>query len=1106
MNTTIKLILAALLVCTAVTAQTGSTAQINGTVRDASGLAVPGSEIRATQTATGLGRTTVSNADGTFVLTSLPIGPYQLEVAKGGFSKYLQSGILLQVDSNPTVEVTLKVGAVNDQVTVQADAALVETHSTGIGTVVDNQRVVEMPLNGRNATELVFLAGMATTANSGTQPGALNTVRNYPTALISVAGGVGNGMVYLLDGANHNDANNNLNLPLPFPDALQEFKVESSALPAQYGIHSAATVNAVTKSGTNAFHGDAFEFLRNGDFNARDFFALRRDTLKRSQYGGTAGGRVIKDKLFFFAGYQGTRQRSDPPQLVAYTPTAAMLNGDFSTIASAACNAKPIVLPAALGFVNNQIAPSLFNASALKIDSRLPVATDPCGKVGYGLRQDLNEDLGVARIDYQKSDKHSIFVRTTVANLDQPTTFNGKDLLTVNANAAHDRVYTLAAGDTYLIGANIVNSFRVSANRTELPKILDNTGGWPDYGINANSFAGPIISMSVSGNGFAIGGGSSIVNIANTGPNPSFSDDVSWIRGNHQFGFGLTYIHQLINYQSGINATGSFAFNGSVSGMPLADFLLGDAATWHQGNISKYYNRSNYIGLYAQDSWKATPRLTLNLGVRFEPYTAVTSKFGWFDHFDSGNFTNNIHRSVYPNAPAGEIYPGDPQYLSGNSPHNGVYGKVVPRIGLVWDPNGDGKMTIRAAYGMFTDRPNLASLTAFAQDAPYGNNISLSNVNLSTPWATYPGGNPLPLALTKNIVYPTFGTYVTHPFDTPPTYMHQWNVSVQRQVGTDWLLTVNYLGNSTIHMPTGNQINPAVFLGLGACTINGTTYPVCSTTANQNQRRVLYLENPAQGQYYAGLTQRETGGTASYEGLLVSAQKRLSNGVSALANYTWSHCISDYWDDFVGNGGGSAITPSNRRADRSNCQTSDQRQLFNLSVVAQTPKFSNRALRMFASGWQISPLLKIRSAQFFTVTSGVDTALSGQTGQRPNLLNPDPYPANQGVASWVLPSAFGTPALGNYGNLGNYNLKGPGTFQLDMSLTRTFPIREKQTLQLRAEAFNLPNHLNPAVPVSATNSASFGQIQADIPSVATGGLFQSGGDPRVIQFAMKYVF
>src|SRR5438093_79778 len=311
-----------------------TTAQISGTIKDQSGAVLPGVEVTVTQTATGAKRTAVSNETGNYVLASLPLGPYMLEAALPGFKSYVQSGIVLQVDASPTINIVLEVGPVTDQVEVQANAALVETHSSGLGTVVDNQRVIELPLNGRNVTELVFLAGMANVGGSG----FLNSVRNYPTVMISVAGGIANWTAYNFDGAAHNDAYNSLNLPLPFPDAVQEFKVESSALQAQYGVHASANVNVVTKSGTNDLHGDAFEFVRNGKFNARNFFAPKRDSLKRNQFGGTIGGPIKKNKVFFFSGYQRTTTRTDPAESIAFVPTAAMVAGDFTDYTSPACN------------------------------------------------------------------------------------------------------------------------------------------------------------------------------------------------------------------------------------------------------------------------------------------------------------------------------------------------------------------------------------------------------------------------------------------------------------------------------------------------------------------------------------------------------------------------------------------------------------------------------------------------------------------------------------------------------------------------------------------------------------------------------------------------
>ena len=397
---------AGVLFLSAVCLRAQSMAQISGRVTDATSAAVPGAAVKATQTATGQIRTVETGADGSYVLASMPIGPYRIEIAKQGFSTFVQTGLELQVSTNPTVDAILKVGAVTEQVQVEANVTQVETQSTSIGQVIDNKRVLEMPLNGRNPLELVVLAGMANLPGNG----AINNVRNYPTIVISVAGGQGgNTAMYNLDGALHEDPYNNLNLPLPFPDALQEFKLETSALPPQYGFHSGGAVNAITKSGTNQFHGDLFEFLRNGDMNARNFFAPRRDTLKRNQFGGVIGGPLIKDKVFFFGGYQRTSQRSDPGALTAFVPTQAMLTGDFTALASGACQQnRPVTLSAAQGFVGNVLPAARLNSVALNIAKTIPLSTDPCGRVQYGYVDNQDEDLVALRGDWQVSDKHTV--------------------------------------------------------------------------------------------------------------------------------------------------------------------------------------------------------------------------------------------------------------------------------------------------------------------------------------------------------------------------------------------------------------------------------------------------------------------------------------------------------------------------------------------------------------------------------------------------------------------------------------------------------------------------------------------------------------------------
>ena len=1100
----------------------GSTAQMNGAVHDPTGAAVPGAEVKATQTGTGAVRTTTTGADGAWVLPNLTIGPYQLAITKMGFSEYIQTGIVLQVDSNPTIDTALRVGAVTDTIKVEADAALVETHSTGVGTVVDQQRVVDLPLNGRQATQLIFLSGMATTGN-GTN---LNTIRNYPTQLISVAGGQGNGITYLLDGGMHNDVMNNLNLPTPFPDALQEFKVESSALPAQYGLHASAAVNAVTKSGTNEFHGDAFEFFRNGDMNARDFFAAARDSIKRNQYGGTVGGPIKHNKLFFFAGYQGSKLRSDPAASYAFLPTPQALGGDWTTLAGPQCNnGRQVNLPASQGFTNNTIAPSRYNPVALKVLTLIPTPTTPCGVETYGVLSDSNESIGVTRVDYQINDKHTIFARYIIADLRGPGAYDGKNALTFAEATTSYRDQALVIGDTYLFGSNIVNSFRLTGTRTAVQKVPDKFFTWKDLGVQGTYPLIPAISRltvgggggtSAAGTGFGYGSANESPSEFNTGPSYAAGNDVSWVHGNHQFGFGGNYIFAKMNLISGLNAVGVMSFNGSVTGLADADFMIGSASAWNQASFSVGYNRQNYIGLYAQDFWKMTSRLTVSYGVRWEPYIAPYSTRGQFLSFQPSLFGSNAHSTVYPNAPAGMIFPGDPQYTAGNGPENSTYNRIVPRIGMVWDPMGDGKMTIRASYGMFTDRQHLFYLDAFANDTPYGDNVTLSNVNMSNPWATYPGGNPFPIVLTKNSTFPVASAIVTHQLnDNKPTYLNQWNFSVQRQIGVNWLISANYVGNNTVHLWTGNQANPAIFLGTGPCTLNivnaaGVVQPtpqsVCSTTANTNQRRLYYLQNPQQGQYYAGITQQDTGGTANYNALYFAVQRRLARGVSIQGNYTWSHCLSDVQNTELGTAGPLYSIPFNRTADHSNCALSDQRQVLNISALAQMPKFSNKALNMLASGWQLSTIISAKSAQIFTVTSGLDNALNGQTTERPNQVLSNVYTSGQGPTYWLNPSAFVQTPLGAYGNLGAANMAGPSILQVDMAVLRVFPIREKKSLQFRAEAFNVINTVNFTTPVAALNASNFGQITSDIAANNAGGLLATGGDPRVLQLALKFLF
>ena len=1061
-----------------------STAQINGTVRDQSGAVMPGVDITVMQTATGLMRTTVTNETGSYVFANLPIGPYRLEAALPGFRTYVQTGIVLQVGSNPEINAVLTVGQVAEAVEVIADAALVETRSTGVGRVIDNQRVLELPLNGRQATELIFLSGMATPGTGATS----TTTRNYPTIQVAIAGGLATGVAYNLDGANINDPYNGLNLPIPFPDALQEFKVETSGLPAQYGTYSSAAVNAITKSGTNAFHGGLFEFVRNQIFNARNTFAAARDPLKRNQFGGTIGGPIVQNKLFFFGGYQQTTVRAAPSESFGYVPTPEMMAGDFTTIASAACPGGPRNLPAQFGFVNNRISPSLFSAPAVAVQKLLPPASDSCGKVYYAKINRNNEYLVPARIDYQVNEKHSLFGRFNLSRLDQASQFDGKNILTLDAGASPLRVYEFVLGHTYLIGPGTVASFRGSVNRSNIVKQPPDFQDLNELGVKAYLYKPATLRLNVT-NGFIVGTNNGTFSQYNTTAF-HFGEDISMVRGNHQIGFGGSWIHQQLNALSMVFATAPVTFNGTITGMGLADFLLGKPNSFQQGSPGLFYYRLNHAALYLQDSWKVTPRLTVNPGLRWEPYLPVYVEDIGLSYFDRAAFDQGVKSTVFPNAPAGLRFPGDAGMPGGRRVGFHRMGEMAPRLGIAWDPTGKGTTSIRAAYGIFYNRPNLTTYGGYSSSAPNGNSVTVQNPSsFADPWSAFPGGDPFPVNVTKDYVFPPAGAYYAFTPHAKPTYQNQWNLSIQRELSTNWLASAAYVGTNIVHMWTGGALNPAVYIP-GSCVLNGVTTNPCSTLGNIQLRRVLNLTNSREGQYYGAISGLDDGGTGNYHGLLLSVQRRAAKGLTVSANYTWSHCIADPVK--TSQTAAEYVIPGDRSSSRGNCG-SDRRQAFNSSAVYQTPEFSNGTLKILFSKWQISGIVKLLSGQYFDVTAGTDRALTGTANQRGNQLLGDVFSPSKSSSQWLNPLAFAIQANGTYGTMGAMSIPGVGSTQIDMGPTRTFQIRESHSLQFRMEAFNVPNLVNLNNPINALNNVNFGRIL-------------QAGDPRIMQAALKYIF
>jgi hypothetical protein len=1092
----------------ALRAQTVAVAEVSGTVSDPSGSAVAGAAITMTETEKHTVRSTVTDAQGNYTLPDLPVGPYSLDVRANGFRNHVESGLVLEVGNNIQINVRLEVGSVNETVEVQANASLVETRENSVSSVVDQQRIQDLPLDGRQATQLIITLGAAVYGDSGDT----GSKTFWDSTRISVAGGQGNGTAYLLDGGDNTDPMSNVNMPFPFPDALQEFSVDTSAVSSRFGEHPGATVNAVTKSGSNQLHGDFFEYLRNGDMDARNFFAKAHDTLKRNQFGGTGGGKIITDKLFFFGGYQGTRNRSNPPQSIAYIPTEASLNGDFSTLAGAGCQSsgKALTLkdPSGNPYPGNQLPMSAINPIATTIAQKyLPISSaNQCGEVTFGIPVTGDEDQIVGRVDWIQNAKHTLFGRYLFDDYSNPPTFNGSNLLTTTAPGNLERAQSATIGDTYTFGPTTLNSFHVSFNRvrddrgpTDIP-ISPTMLGSDMYSAVPN-----FLLLTIS-NAFSTFCGTCAPGHFDVN-SYQLADDVDLVRGRHQIALGFNLIRIQNNTLSGFDENGTFTLNGSFTGSPLADFMTGQVSDFQQTNPTPDDLRQWVMSFYAQDSFKVSPRFTFNFGLRWEPTFADPDKYGRGDSFSESAFYANQFSTVHPSAPAGLFFKGDP----GIPPAmwNGHLANFAPRVGLVWSPHGDGRDTLRVGAAILYDSTETWFNERETTNPPFGNDIDVGSTGtLSNPWAGYAGGNPFPQA-PGQLFFPVGGTYVNMPINPKPTYVAQWNVTYQRQLPGGWLASASYIGNETTHLWITHESDPSEYLGLGACTIAGVTYSTCSTTKNSAQRRILYLSNAGLGKYYTSIDTMDDGAVAHYEAMLLSIQHRFARNYTFLANYTDSYCVSDY--DF----GAALATPSNsqpfnRHADWGPC-VFDTRSIFNASLVATSSWKGGVWASRLLSNWQLAPLFHVSSGQPLNITTGHDDSLTDLNNDRPNQVLADAYPTTPGCKSapcyqWINPEAFVPNPTGTFGNVGRNALRGPGTTNVDVALSRIFGISERFHLEARAEAFNIINHPNFVGAISPAGLvAAFTTMNTNLSSSSFGQV-QSAFDPRIMQFALKLYF
>jgi len=1181
----------------AVSAQTISTSQIRGTIQDSSGGAVAGAEVRLIEGDTGAVRVATSGSDGVYSLPDLSVGTYRLEVSKSGFNKYVQTGIILQVGVNPTIDVALKVGAMTQEVTVEAQTVTVDTQSTGVGEVIAPQEVQDLPLNGRQLTDLLYLSGAV---------GEGRAFRaSYPSSAVpSIAGGAQGSVAYWLDGGTHNDPLSNQNLPLPFPDTVEEFKVETSSLPAEYGTHPSGAVNVVTKSGTNAFHGDAFEYLRNDIFDSRNtafaaaspadypmlspaaaaaaaLAASPLDDLKRNQFGGTVGGPIRKDKLFFFLGWQDTIQRATNPATTTL-PTQAMLDGNFQPCLGngSGTPGNTIVLGAPYGTGGaepNQINPANFSPIILALESHLPVtpASDVCGTFNFQAPASFTENQGLARIDWTQSNKNTIFGRYFITNWNQPPgnaslppAAGGLLIAAIDGQA--DRVQNLTLGDTYLVTPNVVNSFRATGNRSKNLTLQNTTVDLNDLftaaGVNPASVniyqLGPSIGKFFPNYmaGFDVNGGFQGFTASTPSIQPydtlDFRDDVSWTHGAHQFSFGGEFINLRAFADNYLLNQGQFTFDGTRTGSQLpseglADYLLGyTSATsgFAQDAPIPSLQHQNIFSLYAQDAWKVNHRLTVTAGLRWDPFFGHTDPKGHVVSISIPDLVANIHSTKFPTAPAGYLFQGDPGGPENNKLTKNSLDKWSPRIGVAWDPRGDGRLAIRAGFGIFYDFPNF-SYDQFGFEEPYGGAVTVPANGCTTTCLTNPWGGPSPFSFTDqsgivhtgedpfpqfvgtgpaNAAYLPGSLVFSYPQSIKPTYVMQYNLSVEKQVGSTWVISATYLGNQQRHLWGNNEANPG---NEGPCPpgyplpallspcVPGPCPPglppfLCPAGLSSHRLFAKYDApataevGPQGGNLYGETLLLEEGGTGNYNGLLLSAQHQFAHHFTSTTNYTWSHCISDNYTTTLGFFLAAEEVPYDRHADRGNCPSADTHNIFNQSFVAETPHFSNHLEDILLDHWRISVSSVIQSGLDVSPFIILDFSGSGNgLTQRPDLIGA-PYCAHPSRTCWLNPASYAPPAAYTFGDLKNNSLFGPGSFILNTSLSRLFPITERQEIEFRWDVFNVPNHVNlypPSTAGAGIGVPTYGQ-PTPAATAGLGALAQTVNDPRIMQFALKYTF